>query len=230
MAGRRPLTHDEERKLLRVIRKMAPRDRLPVVAEWFLGLRISEVLSLTVGAVWRHDQLVAKIAVYPRHLKGHYVTTRYAPVLPELARALERHLSHLRRRYALTPDLPLFLSRQDNPDGTARAITRETARQVIRAAFARAGIEDDGRLGTHSLRKTYARSVYQHSGNDLMIVKAALGHSDISVTQKYLEVGEDRVAAVIAKIDFTRRRRKASPAALPVVAPAGVAPTLNVAA
>ena len=41
-----------------------------------------------------------------------------------------------------------------------------------------------------------------------MILKAALNHSDISVTQKYLEVDEDEVMAAIAKCDFSRGTRK----------------------
>jgi integrase/recombinase XerD len=228
MAGRRPLTHDEERRLLRVVRNLKPRDRAMVTAQWFTGFRISEVLSLTVASVWRNDQLVPNIGITPRHLKGHDGRTRWVPVLPELSGALHRHLAHLRRKYALTPDLPLFLSRKGNPDSTVRAITREAARQVIRGAFAGAGIEDDGRLGTHTLRKTFARSVYQHSGNDLMVLKSALGHSDVAVTQKYLEVDENRVAAAIAKVDFTRKPRKAAPVTAPVAAPE--APVLTAAA
>jgi len=228
MAGRRPLTHDEERGLLRVVRNLKPRDWALVTAQWFTGFRISEVLSLIVGSVWRSDQLVTKIGITPRHLKGHYGRTRWVPVLPELSRALHSHLAHLRRRYVLTSDLPLFLSRKNNPDGTARAISREAARQVIRGAFLKAGIEDDGRLGTHSLRKTFARSVYQNSGHDLMVLKSALGHSDVAVTQKYLEVDEDLVAAAIAKVDFTRRPRKPAPVAAPIAVPA--APVLTAAA
>lgn len=61
-------------------------------------------------------------------------------------------------------------------------------------------------MGTHTLRKTWARKVYKHSGNDIMILKAALNHSDISATQKYLEADEDKVMAAIAKCDFTRKK------------------------
>ncbi len=78
------------------------------------------------------------------------------------------------------------------------------AQEDANTAFAAAGIENDGRLGTHTLRKTWARKVYQNSGNDIMILKAALNHSDVSVTQKYLEADEDEVMAAIAKCDFTR--------------------------
>ena len=40
-----------------------------------------------------------------------------------------------------------------------------------------------------------------------MILKAALNHSDVSVTQKYLEADEDDVMAAIQKCDFTRKTR-----------------------
>jgi hypothetical protein len=43
---------------------------------------------------------------------------------------------------------------------------------LITASGSRASasaIENDGRLGTHTLRKTWARKVYKNSGNDIMI-------------------------------------------------------------
>jgi len=46
------------------------------------------------------------------------------------------------------------------------------ARHIIKHAFARAGIEDDGRFGTHTLRKTCARKVYEASGHDFLVVGA----------------------------------------------------------
>ena len=187
---------------------MLPRDRALVTAQWMCGSRISEILALTIADVCRPDDtLVGKIGFRPSYLKGGYGTTRWVPMSPELARALGSYLSWLRLRMVLTPKLPLFVSRQDFPDGEARAITRETARQVVRAAFAKAGIEDDGRLGTHSLRKTWAKSVWDHSGKDILVVKAALNHSDISITQKYLSVDDSAVEAAMRKVDFTRPTR-----------------------
>ena len=86
---------------------------------------------------------------------------------------------------------------------------------IIMDAFARAGVQNDGRLGTHTLRKTFARRVYEYSGKDLMVLKAALGHSDVSVTQHYLDADEDAVAAAIALCDFTRGPRKPAPVVAP---------------
>lgn len=205
MAGCRPLTPSEERNLRAAIKKLPPRDRALVVTQWLTGFRVSEVLSLTVGSVFRNGELVTKIGIAPRNMKGGYGNTRWVPVLPSLARALQSQLAYLRQRLELTPDLPLFLSRQDNPDGTARSVNRESARQIIRRAFFAAKIEDDGRLGTHVLRKTFARNVYNNCGKDLMILKKALNHSSVSITQRYLEVVEDDVLAAISKCDRGRK-------------------------
>ena len=108
MAGRRPLSKIEERKLLRVVRRLCPRDRCLITAQWWTGFRISEILSLTVSQVMRDGALLPKIGIRPAHLKGGYGATRWIPILPELARALERHLGWLARRFEITPDLPLF--------------------------------------------------------------------------------------------------------------------------
>jgi len=216
MAGRRPLTHEEERKLLQTLRGLDPRNRALITCQWLTGFRISECLSLTVGSVFRNGQLAGKIGVAPRNLKGGYGRTRWVPVLPELARALESYLGWLRRRLELVPEMPLFLSRESTPDGHMRPLSREAARLIIRDAMVKAGVVDDGRLGTHSLRKTWAKSVYRNSGNDIMVLKAALGHSDVAVTQKYLEVEEEVVLAAIKGCDFTRCRKSKIQAAAPI--------------
>src|SRR4051812_49157858 len=46
MAGRRPLTRPEERALIRIARRLRPRDRALVTALWSTSFRISEILAL----------------------------------------------------------------------------------------------------------------------------------------------------------------------------------------
>ncbi len=186
---------------------MKPRDRALITFQWLTGFRISECLSLSVSSVLPNGELADRVGIAPRNLKGGYGSTRWIPILPELQRALKSYIGWLRRRLILTGDMPLFLSRQVDAQGNLRPVSREAARNIVRKALLRAGVKDDGRIGTHSLRKTWARNVYRNSGCDIMILKSALGHSDISVTQKYLEVDEDAVAAAIRQCDFTRTRR-----------------------
>lgn len=188
-----------------MVRELPPRDRCLITAQWFTGFRISEILSLTVGSVLRNGEIVSKMGITPRNMKGGCGRTRWIPVLPEQHRALFSYLCWLRRRYELTPDLPLFISREVDAGGKLRPLTRESARRIMHAAYSATAIENDRRLGTHTLRKTWVRNVYKNSGNDIMILKSALNHSDGSVTQKYLEADEDDVMAGITKCDFTRR-------------------------
>ena len=207
MAGRRPLNVKEERALLRVVRRLPPRDRALVTTQWFTGYRISECLSLRLKQVLRDDVLVEKIGIAPRCLKGGRGRTRWVPVLPELSRALASHVHWLRQRWELSPEMPVFISRETNPDGTFRPLSREAARRIMHKAFRRAGIIDDGRLGTHTFRKTWARHVLRNSGNNVAVLQAALHHSSLEVTQRYISIADDEVEAAIRKCDFTRRPR-----------------------
>lgn len=214
MAGRRPLTHQEERALIRIARKSDPRTRALVTTALFTGYRGFEVVSLTIGQVWRNGAVVSKIGITPAHRKGRRGHTHWVPVGRELARALEHYLLRRMKEEADTPlaaTAPLFVSRKHRKEGGGlRGITRRHAYRIVCAAFARAGIKDDGRLGTHTLRKTFAKKVFALSGNNLIVTRDALGHSSAATTEKYLEVSREDVELAILRGDWTRRPRHAA--------------------
>ncbi len=193
------------------MRRLPPRDRALITTQWFSALRISATIGLTVGQVWRHNALVEEIAIPPRKLKGKRGRTLRLPVTSELARALTHQLWWLRLKYKLTPDLPLFPSRQAGPDGEVRPLTRIQAHTIIKNAFAAAGILDDGRLGSHCLRKTAAAKAWSHC-KDPLVLRDLLGHADLRTSQLYLDSNEGAVRAVLLAGDFTRRPRSPKPA------------------
>ena len=45
----------------------------------------------------------------------------------------------------------------------------------------------NGKLATHSLRKSFAQRVYEQS-SDIYLVQELLGHKNVATTQKYLGV------------------------------------------
>jgi len=57
-----------------------------------------------------------------------------------------------------------------------------------------------GNVGTHSLRKTFAISVYRTSGNDIRLTQIALGHANVEVTMKYLGISSAEVDSVIDRM------------------------------
>ena len=64
-------------------------------------------------------------------------------------------------------------------------MSRRTAHDVLKSAFEAAGL--NGKLATHSLRKSFAQRLYDRTG-DIFAVQEMLGHKDVVTTQKYLGV------------------------------------------
>ncbi|WP_438480840.1 hypothetical protein [Oleiharenicola lentus] len=144
MAGRRSLIPLEERMLIAVTRKMTPRDGCLVTCQWMTGFRISEVLWITVSTVLKAREIVPKIGLAPRQMKGGYGKTRWVPVVPELKRAIERQLGWLRLRYELTPDIPLFTSRESSEGGGFKSLSRDMARHILKVRLRRLVLRTTG--------------------------------------------------------------------------------------
>ena len=64
-------------------------------------------------------------------------------------------------------------------------MNRQTAHEMLKKAFEDAGL--NGKLATHSLRKSFAQRLYEESG-DIYLVQELLGHRNVSTTQNYLGV------------------------------------------
>jgi integrase len=184
----------------------------------FLGFRISEVLSLTVGHVLLNGQVRTRVALPPRFLKGRRGTTRNVPIGPELRRALERYLAKQAQRSELSSNTPLFPSSHRYLNGNTVAIGRSSAEKIIKRALRKISPDPQG-LSTHSLRKSWAVRLYEASGHDLLIVRDGLGHRSVAVTQVYLPTARSRVDELILKSDWTHRRPR-TPKLVPMPATA----------
>ena len=57
-------------------------------------------------------------------------------------------------------------------------------------------------MTTHSPRKTFAKMVYQKSGNDLMVTQRALQHTNIQTTLAYLDTLSDEVTRAMLNFFF----------------------------
>jgi len=173
------------------------RDRLLVLAGVFLGFRISELLSLQVADVWteRHGPK-REVTVSRRCLKGGQgahrrgVRSRTVPVHPVLAAAVQDHLHCIYPGQIPAPCDFLFPSRKGSGP-----ITRVQAYRILKTAAGRGS--DPTRVSTHSMRKTFAHSIYNLSVHDLLLTQRALGHRSIATTTKYLETTPESVRAVI---------------------------------
>ena len=146
------------------------------------GGRISELLSLTVGDVWQNQKPVTDLLFDRSIVKGGEVS-RAVPVNSDGRRAISDLIAWHEEKYkTIAPSRPLFPSR--NKNGSV-AMNRQTAHEMLKKAFQAAGL--NGKLATHSLRKSFAQRVYEESG-DIYLVQELLGHRNVSTTQKYIGV------------------------------------------
>ena len=124
------------------------------------GGRISELLSLTVGDVYQNQKPVTDLLFDRSIVKGGEIS-RAVPVNSDGRAAIENLIDWHREQYkTISPSRPLFPSR--NKNGSV-AMNRQTAHEMLKKAFTAAGL--NGKLATHSLRKSFAQRVYEESSD-----------------------------------------------------------------
>ena len=194
MKGTRPLDNDEIRRVSGCFTgTYEVRNRGLFMIGVSTGGRISELLSLCIGDVYQNRSAVSDLLFEKSVVKGGEVS-RAVPVNADGRRAIQALIDWHRQHYrSVASKRPLFPSRHKS--GTV-ALHRQTAHDLLKNAFIEAGL--NGKLATHSLRKSFAQRLYDKTG-DIYLVQALLGHRNIATTQNYLGVNyADARAAVEA--------------------------------
>jgi integrase/recombinase XerD len=148
------------------------------------GLRVSELLALQLAAVARDPAYLM--------IRGKGGKERLAP-LNDAARAavktyLEVRQDFLPKGHKVNPWL--FPSR-----GAGGRLTARRFAQLLDEAAVSARIDRE-RVSPHVLRHAFATHLLE-GGADLRVVQTLLGHADISTTQIYTHVAEDRLMQVV---------------------------------
>lgn len=183
MKGTRPLDNSEIRLVSACFNgTFEARNRGLFMLGVSTGGRISELLSLQIHDVYQNKKPVTDLLFDRSIVKGGEVS-RAVPVNVDGRQAIENLISWHREHYkTIAPSRPLFPSR--NKKGTV-SMNRQTAHEMLKQAFTAAGL--NGKLATHSLRKSFAQRVYEES-SDIYLVQELLGHRNVSTTQKYIGV------------------------------------------
>lgn len=98
------------------------------------------------------------------------------------------------KRGTLHATWPLF-----NKQQTEKPLSTRQAFDIVVAAAEAAGLETE-RVGTHSLRKTFARRMWTSSmvNHDPAKMARLLGHENWNNTLRYLEFADDLESAVLS--------------------------------
>ena len=144
------------------------------------GLRISEALGLTRGAVPAQSTDTALLRILGKGNKE-----RVVPILPVVSAAIRDYLAAC--PYGGGAADPLFLGARGGPL-SPRLI--QGAMQKLRAAL---GLPETAT--PHALRHSFATHLLA-GGGDLRAIQELLGHASLSTTQRYTEVDAGQLMAV----------------------------------
>lgn len=183
MKGTRPLDNNEIQQVCQCFDGTYEiRNRALFMIGVSTGGRISELLSLRIEDVWQNNRPVTDLLFDKSIVKGKE-HSRVVPVNIDGRNAIQNLITWQNETYTgVTPTRPLFPSRNKNGK---KPIDRQTAHEALKAAFTTAGL--NGKVATHSLRKTFAQRCYDHSA-DIYLVQELLGHKNLATTQKYIGV------------------------------------------
>ena len=147
------------------------------------GLRVSELVGLPLASLDLDTELVL--------VAGKGGRQRYVPIGESAATALKAYLGS--RTFFLRGDQEspwLFPSR-----GRGGHLSRQRFAQILNELAVKAGI-DPRRVSPHVLRHAFATHLLAN-GADLRAVQQMLGHADISTTQIYTHVLEERLKQTV---------------------------------
>lgn len=167
----------------KILRASSLRNELLFVLGINTGLRISDILALTIA-----DALSDRIELQEKKTKKK----RTVALNKKVQRLIKRYLEL--ERPGTKGNEPLFSSQKGG-----KPISRQHAHYILNQAARSVGITE--RIGTHSLRKTFGYFAYKQ-GIDLAMIQKLLNHSSQLETLKYIGITQEQMDDIVLKLDL----------------------------
>jgi integrase/recombinase XerD len=146
------------------------------------GLRVSELVALPTAAARRDQRMLV--------VRGKGGKERLVPLNKQAKSAMAEYLELRGKAERNKESKWLFPS-----FGEQGHLTRQHFARELKVLGAACGIQSS-RLSPHVLRHAFASHLL-HNGADLRVVQTLLGHADISTTQIYTHVLEERLKTLV---------------------------------
>ena len=175
------LTYEELQRLFSVVDTSTPsgfRDRTILELFYSSGLRVSELIDLKLGNIFRKKQL---LLVFGKGSKE-----RVVPYSDDAAVYLHEYIDRMRHQLMKKGDFNEYVF-LNNRGGK---LTRQGIWKKLKEFAVLAGITKD--ISPHKLRHTFATHLLE-GGADLRSVQMLLGHSSINTTEIYTHVEQEAI-------------------------------------
>lgn len=158
------------------------RDRAMLELLYATGIRVSELIALEV------ENVNLSAGFLRCESKGK---ERIIPLYPAAVRAVSEYLERVRLQIVEDPEeTALFVNM------TGERMSRQGFWKIIKHYQEKAGIKKE--ITPHTLRHSFAAHLLEN-GADLRSIQEMLGHADISSTQVYTQVVNQKLKAVYNK-------------------------------
>ena len=199
MSQAKVLTEKEIKKVIKVIesKRHASRNRCMFMMTHMSGARISEVASLRICDVLASDGgIKSEVYLSAVQTKGSKGRTLY------LSDKLREEINlYLKTRFKLKDLLPVTMTDTvralfTNQKDCQRGFSASTACQMFHYWYKEAKIEG---ASSHSGRRGFITNL-ANKGVHVRILQELAGHSSIAVTQKYIDVNQDKLRIAVAML------------------------------
>lgn len=172
------LTVEEVDKLLNVETNTVfdYRDKAMLELMYATGLRVSELLSLTLNDIDLENCIV--------RCMGKGKKERIIPIGEYVLESMYAYLEKRTKLYLMKKDEHLFLNNH------GKGLSRSSFFKMIKRRLKICNIHID--ISPHTLRHSFATHMLEY-GSDLRVVQELLGHSDISTTRIYTHISNQKV-------------------------------------
>ena len=196
MSQAKVLTEKEIKKVVKVIdsKRHSSRNRCMFLMTHMSGARISEVASLRICDVLAKDgSIKSEVYLSAQQTKGSKGRTLY------LSDKLRDEISlYLKTRFKLKDLLPVTMTDTvralfTNQKDCQRGFSASTACQMFHYWYKEAKIEG---ASSHSGRRGFITNL-ANKGVHVRILQELAGHSSIAVTQKYIDVNQDKLRIAV---------------------------------
>jgi integrase/recombinase XerD len=174
--------HAEDSKQPKAARLRAARLLCLLEVVYATGLRVSELVALPAAAARRDQKMLV--------VRGKGGKERLVPLNQAAKRAMAEYLKLRADAGRDAQSKWLFPS-----FGEQGHLSRQHFARDLKGLGSSVGIAPE-RLSPHVLRHAFASHLL-HNGADLRVVQTLLGHADISTTQIYTHVLEERLKALV---------------------------------
>lgn len=176
-------------------KQIASRNKLLFLIGMNVGLRASDLMQLRWSYFYKEDMTFKEFYVLqPKKQKkiGKFVKIFFNQTVKK---AIENYVND----YPVEDlDSYLFKSRKGNKPITERGLWK-----IVVDVAEEAGIEKN--VGSHSLRKTWARNIYDNAedkGNALVMLQECLRHSDSLTTLRYIAIMDEEKKDMYESIEL----------------------------